>query len=79
MLVEEAMGSGTALGTWFQIPSPGILCPVKINFAKGSERLRHLPEVMQPSSSRGGVQGQVGLTPSQGERGCGAGRRWTCW
>ena len=29
-----------------------------------------MPEVMQQGSSRGGVQGQTGLTPSQGERGC---------
>ena len=38
--------------------------------AKGSGRLRYLPEVRQQGSSGGGVQGQSGLTPSQGERGC---------
>lgn len=69
MLVQGGVWSGPALETEFLLGSIS-RHPLPANFAKGSGRLRFLPEVRQQGSSRGGVQGQSGLTPSQGERGC---------
>lgn len=69
MLVQEGVRSGTVLETEFLLGSISHH-PLAANFAKGSGRLRYLPEVRQQGSGRGGVQGQSGLTPSQGERGC---------
>lgn len=72
MSVKDRVGSGTTLQTLFLLGSTAFnplaaLSGRSYLCQRGSERLRHLPEVMQQGSSRDRVESPGGLTLTRGK------------